>query len=106
MNKNKRFKVHIKWFNRDKTEGEITLKDYGQPLLECECIEDVQMVKDLLNELADENEQLKQQLTSISQLIDNKIDEFKNGDYGDLPCNAIHMFLDLKEEIGDYNDRE
>ena len=57
---------------------------------------------DLLNELHDENEQLKQQLASINWLIDNKIDEFKNGDYGDLPCNTIHMFLDLKQEIGDY----
>ena len=54
-----------------------------------------------LNELFDENEQLKSQLTSISQLIDNKIDEFKNGDYGDLPCNTIHMFLDLKQEMED-----
>lgn len=51
--------------------------------------------------LKDENEQLKKQLSSINQLIDNKIDEFKNGDYGDLPCNTIHMFLDLKQEIGD-----
>ena len=56
---------------------------------------------DLLNELNDENEQLKKQLASINQLIDNKIDEFKKGDYGDLPCNTIHMFLDLKQEIGD-----
>jgi hypothetical protein len=56
---------------------------------------------ELLNSLADENEQLKQQLASVNRLIDNKIDEFKNGDYGDLPCNTIHMFLDLKQEIGD-----
>lgn len=55
----------------------------------------------VMNELADENEQLKQQLTNINRLIDNKIDEFKNGDYGDLPCNTIHMFLDLKQELGD-----
>ena len=54
-----------------------------------------------LKKLQEENEQLKQQLTSISQLIDNKIDEFKNGDYGDLPCNTIHMFLDLKQEMED-----
>ena len=59
---------------------------------------------DKINKLTDENEQLKKQLSKINQLIDNKIDEFKNGDYGDLPCNTIHMFLDLKEEIGDLND--
>lgn len=54
-------------------------------------------VVDLLNE----NEHLKKQLASINRLIDNKIDEFKKGDYGDLPCNTIHMFLDLKQELGD-----
>ena len=61
----------------------------------------VEEVCPLLNELSEENEQLKKQLSKINRLIDNKIDEFKNGDYGDLPCNTIHMFLDLKEEIGD-----
>ena len=61
----KRFTVHIKWFNYDKTEGEITLKDNGQPLLESECIEDVQRVKVLLNELHDENKKLKQLLEQI-----------------------------------------
>lgn len=55
----KRFTVHIKWFNYDKTEGEIELFDNGQPLLVSECIEDVQMVKDLLNELSEENMRLK-----------------------------------------------
>ena len=55
----------------------------------------------LLNELAEENEQLKQQVQNIHKLIDKKIDEFKNGDYGDLPCNTIHMFLDLKQELCD-----
>ena len=54
----KRFTVHIVWLNYDKTDGEITLKDNGQPLLECDCVEDVQMVKDLLNELHDENIEL------------------------------------------------
>ncbi len=56
---------------------------------------------DLLNNFSEENEQLKKQLASINRLIDNKIDEFKKGDYGDLPCNTIHMFLDLKQELGD-----
>ena len=58
-------------------------------------------VVDLLYAQNKEIEQLKQQLAIIGRLIDNKIDEFKNGDYGDLPYNAIHMFLDLKQEIGD-----
>ena len=60
-----------------------------------------ELIVELLNNLSEENEQLEKQLASINRLIDNKIDEFKTGDYGDLPCNTIHMFLDLKEEIGD-----
>lgn len=66
MTENKRFTVHIEWFNYDKTEGEITLKDNGQPLLASECIEDVQMVKGLLNELNDEKEAWKQSCCSNS----------------------------------------
>lgn len=50
------------------------------------------------NSLVEEKEQLKQ---SFINLIDKKIEGFQNGDYGDLPCNVIHMFLDLKEEIGE-----
>ena len=60
MKENKRFTVHIKWYNYDKTEGEIELFDNGQPLLVSECIEDVRMVKGLLNELAEENQALKE----------------------------------------------
>ena len=69
----KRFTVHIVWFNYDKTEGEITLKDNGQPLLECDCVEDVQMVKGLLNELHEENQQLKKDIKQIHTYIDNAI---------------------------------
>lgn len=64
-------------------------------------MDEVKTRTQIQHQLEEENEQLKQQLTSISQLIDNKIDEFKNGDYGDLPCNTIHMFLDLKQEMED-----
>ena len=78
----KRFTVHIKWFNYEKTEGEIELFDNGQPLLVSECIEDVQMVKDLLNELAEENSALK---------ID---DEFKKKSYSKL----LDSFMDLKKK--------
>ena len=55
----KRFTVHIKWFNYEKTEGEIELFDNGQPLLLSESVEDVQWIKSLLNELNDENEVFK-----------------------------------------------
>ena len=57
----KRFTVHIKWFNYDKTEGEIELFDNGQPLLVSECIEDVQMIKELLNELNEKNQRLQKE---------------------------------------------
>lgn len=65
----KRFTVHIKWFNYEKTEGEIELFDNGQPLLVSECIKDVQMVKDLLNELADENMMLKSKNAEYELLL-------------------------------------
>ena len=58
MNEN-RFKLHIKWFNPAKTNGEATLTDNGQPILCTERIEDARLLKNLLNELYDENEQLK-----------------------------------------------
>lgn len=74
-------------------------------------------------ELAEENQELMQKKNDLKDLlvnsetvleqkelqkiihkrvcaaIDNKINEFKNGDYGDLPCNTINMLLDLKMEI-------
>lgn len=71
----KRFKLHIDWFNYDKTEGSATLRDNGQPLLECECVEDMRRVKELLNELNDENEQLKTQVQNTSA----QRDEFHRG---------------------------
>ena len=54
----KRFTAHIIWFNYEKTEGEIELKDNGQPLLMSNSVEDVRYIKDLLNELHEENQQL------------------------------------------------
>ena len=51
----KRFTLHIKWYNYEKTDGEAELKDNGQPLLISEDVEDMRCVKDLLNELNDEN---------------------------------------------------
>lgn len=58
MTEKKRFKLHIKWFNPAKTNGEATLTDNGQPILCTETIEDAKLLKNLLNELYDENEQL------------------------------------------------
>ena len=69
----KRFTVHIVWLNYDKTDGEITLKDNGQPLLECDCVEDVQMVKNLLNELHEENKELKETIDEL-RIIDKEKD--------------------------------
>lgn len=61
----KRFTAHIEWFNRDKTEGEITLEDRGQPLIASECIESVRLIKWLLNKIYDDNVQLKKLLKEI-----------------------------------------
>ena len=71
----KRFTVHIKWFNYEKTEGEIELFDNGQPLLMSDCVEDVQMVKDLLNELYEENNELNTFKQKTLDLIDQKLEE-------------------------------
>lgn len=61
--------------------------------------DDAKGLVDLLNTLHEENQSYK---LKVLELINNKIREFENGDYGDLPCNTIHMFLDLKQEIGDF----
>lgn len=55
----KRFTVHIDWFNYEKTKGEATLKDNGQPLICSECVEDVRTLNLLLNEQHEEIQQLK-----------------------------------------------
>jgi hypothetical protein len=67
------FKLHIKWYNPQKTEGIATLTDNGQPLLETECIEDARLLRDLLNELNNENKELKTQLENIYTMLDNAI---------------------------------
>ena len=69
----KRFTVHIRWFNYDKTEGDIELKDNGQPILMSESIDDVQRIKTLLNELHEENRLLKIALCEELQDNGNKV---------------------------------
>ena len=51
-----RFTLHIRWYNSNKTQGEAELKDNGQPILISEDIEDIRVVKDLLNELHNDKE--------------------------------------------------
>ena len=67
--KNKRFTVHIVFYNSEKTEGEIELKDNGQPLLISESIDDVRCLKDLLNCLNDENEKLRSEINMLKTTI-------------------------------------
>ena len=62
----KRFTLHINWFNKEKTEGEALLKDNGQPLLETERIDDARLLKNILNELYGENEQLKSTINTLT----------------------------------------
>ena len=62
----KRFTLHINWFNKEKTEGEALLKDNGQPLLLTESISDARLLKNILNELSEENEELRLQLNLCS----------------------------------------
>ena len=104
----KKFTVYIKWFNYEKTEGEIELFDNGQPLLVSECIEDVQWIKSLLNELHEEKEQLKQFKEDVFAKIDMHLrmlptarDKEFNEDDGDpsLYTGAIYMLETLKKEL-------
>ena len=64
-----RFRIHTTYLNRNKTEGYAELKDNGQPILESECIEDVINLKNLLNELNDENTHIKQ---TIKEAYENE----------------------------------
>lgn len=57
----KRFKLHIEWYNKEKTDGEATLHENGQPLGVIESIEDARLIRNILNELYDENEELKKE---------------------------------------------
>ena len=70
----KRFKLHIEWSNIDKTQGIAELSDNGQPLLETECIEDARLLQTILNELSDENEQLKQRIEELEKEINSLSD--------------------------------
>lgn len=72
MTENKRFKLHINWFNKEKTEGEATLIDNGQPLLITEHIGDARLLKNILNELYDENNELRQELNCEKPLFTKK----------------------------------
>ena len=69
----KRVTLHINWFNKEKTEGEALLKDNGQPLLETERIDDARLLKNILNELCDENKELKQKINHINEILNENI---------------------------------
>lgn len=66
----KRFNLHIVWYNKEKTDGKATLKDGGQPLGVIESIEDARLIRDILNELYDEKEQLQ---FKLKECFDNKL---------------------------------
>ena len=70
----KRFTLHINWFNTEKTKGEALLKDNGQPLLQTENIEDARLLKNILNDLSEENEELKKEVKQLK----NKIKTYNN----------------------------
>lgn len=74
----KRFKVHIDWFNYEKTEGVAELKDNGQPLLISESVGDVRYLKGMLNNLHEENEQLKSEIEKLSYANEDLLSEKRN----------------------------
>lgn len=52
-----------------------------------------------LQKCRENNKKALKNLETVFDVIDNKIKEFQDGEYGDLPCNTIHILLDLKEEL-------
>lgn len=68
----KRFKLHIEWYDIEKVEGKATLTDNGQPLIETEQIVDAGLLQTKLNDLYDENKQLKKDNTNLMNLLENQ----------------------------------
>lgn len=65
----KRFTLHIKWYTYDKDEGDAELKDKGQPILLSQNIDDMRYLKNLLNELHEENIKLKSENNMLRNTI-------------------------------------
>ena len=86
----KRFTLHINWFNKEKTEGEALLKDNGQPLLLTESISDARLLKDILNGLNNENINIK-----------NTIKEAYNNERTHIGRNVLKQLLN---NIGETNE--
>ena len=88
MSENNRFKLHIEWYNQEKTDGKATLKEMGQPLGVIESIEDARLIRDTLNELYDGNEQLEQQIKLLKLALCEELQD--NGN-----AYSIEIFDDL-----------
>ena len=103
----KRFKLHIKWSNLTKTEGIAELSDNGQPLLKTECIEDARLLQTILNELHEENEQLKQRNNRQAKRLAELYELMAKKDWESL-TEIIDDFCScekqLQRESGTYSD--
>ena len=76
----KRFKLHITWLNNDYEEGEAELKDRNQPIALFDSVEDARMVRDLLNELNDENKTFREALKELKEIGDYQALQIKELD--------------------------
>ena len=66
----KQFTVYINWRNKEKgITNEVVLKDGGQPIAEINSYEDAWRLRDILNELHEENKELKQKIESLKMEI-------------------------------------
>lgn len=90
MTENKRFKLHIEWYNKEKTDGEATLYERGQPLGVIESMEDARLIRNILNELYDENEELKQAYVKLKHYHSNLHDECI-----ELECDKDRYYNDV-----------
>lgn len=77
----KRFKVHTVWFNPEKTDGEHTIKDGGQPLITTKSLEDAKFMKGLLNDLFREYGELKKYTLYLESVLEDNEILYSYGDF-------------------------
>ena len=99
MNENKRFKLYIKWYNQEKTEGEFVLKDGGQPLGVINSIEDARLIRDTLNELNNENKRMTDKLNKLALELLN-YEMITMGKATEISEMCYHDFLKYRNENG------
>ena len=105
------FTVYINWRNKEKRiTNEVVLKDGGQPIAEIISYEDAWLLRDILNELHEENKALKKENKELEkQLWENNCDncKYSKAIYADVECRKKGLTkwkFDCDEFKRDRND--